>query len=159
MSVAGEPAAMLVGLTEIVTVGAGVAAAETLNATDAAAAMIWELPPKLAVKASAPACDGVIEQEAVPAEVVVAVHEALPKVNVTGCPEIAAIGLAETSDSEATTVTGWLTVPPWGLGFKVRKLECLPAVHVTCAIFELNCVALAEAVAATTESLPACCAV
>jgi hypothetical protein len=106
VSVAADPAAMLVGLTVILTAGAGVAPAETLNTMDAVAELACVLPAKLAVNAVAPACDGVMEQEAIPVALVVAVQDVLPKVNVTVCPATPAIGSAEISNNEATTLTG-----------------------------------------------------
>ncbi len=66
VNLAGLPAATLLGLTEMLTVGAGAGATETLNPIVALAAASVLLPVKVTVRVATPACDGVNEQVAVP---------------------------------------------------------------------------------------------
>jgi len=82
VSVALEPAAMVVGLTASDTVAGGAGASETLNPTDCVAAASVDEPAKLAVSGVVPAADGVSLQLAAPLELVVAVQLELPKVKV-----------------------------------------------------------------------------
>jgi hypothetical protein len=105
------------------------------------------LPAKFAVSVALPVCEGVRAQVAAPVLLVVAVQLALPKVKVTVCPETPDAGLAETSDSEATTLTGCPIVAPCGLVLSDRNVTCLPAVQVTGTVFEVSVVPLTVAVA------------
>jgi hypothetical protein len=112
VSVAELPAAIVVGLTERVTVGAGTGAAATVNRMDLVAATKLPLPAKLAVKVWAPPVDGVSEQVAIPLLFVVAEQLLDPRVKAMVCPESAARGATETSVSVASTAAGVLIVPP-----------------------------------------------
>ena len=158
VSVAAVPAATLVGLTAIVTIGAAVCPNSTLKAVDALEATSVSVPANCAVNVPLPPCEGVSAQVAIPLEFVVALQVELPKVSVTVCPDTAVEGMAETSAREATTFTGVPIVPPVGPAFKVRKVMCLPAVQVTFTVLEASAV-LAPFVVAVIASLPACPAV
>ena len=93
VKVAGVPAAMLVGLTAMETVGAGVVAETlTLKLSLALEALSVLVPAKFAVSVPAPACVGVSAQVALPVLSVVAVQVALPRAKVTTWPAIPRAG-------------------------------------------------------------------
>ena len=105
VSVAVLPAAVLVGLTAMVTVGGGVCPVETLKGTAALDAVSVLVPAKLALRVLLPNCEGVSVHAALPPLSVVALHDAPPNDNVTDWPGSITAGVADTSDSEATRFT------------------------------------------------------
>src|SRR5687767_13574142 len=95
------------------------------------------VPPKVAVSGYDPVATlGVIEQVAVPVASVVPVQVWPAKKKLKETPPTEATGEAEVFMIVAESANALFKAPLLGLRFRVRKVLCLPGVHVTSASFE-----------------------
>jgi len=116
-----------------VNVGMKVGGPVTLNPTVADAGNNAGFPPKFAVSGVIPANAGVRVQDALPFASVEPKQELPSNEICTLAPTTGAAGVAETSLSEAISVTGFPAFTVAGLRLSVRKLVCGPPVHVITA--------------------------